>query len=128
MVKLLDYLGLRHIDDQDHLMFSGDIFADRDNIFVYDNRGYNIPKLSPASNQFMITEELLYNAEITDQELSLLAQEHREIENMANPDQSALDLNREKINVQTRKLADLEKQIECVGEPRDLAGLLSIIS
>ena len=119
------YLGLRHIDDPTHLMHSDSLFDDRDGIFTYDDRGYDIPKIPLADNRFMITGELLNTAELTNQELSQAVQEYRNMENTDNPDQQALDSTKERITALTSQLTDLEKQIECIGEPQDIAGLLS---
>ena len=73
----------------------------------------------------MITEELLNTAELTNQELSKAVQEYRNVENTDNPDQQVLDSSKERITSLTSQLTDLEKQIECVGEPQDITNLLS---
>ncbi len=119
------YLGLRHIDDPNHLMYSDSLFGKSDDIFTYDNRGYDIPKIPLADNRFMITDELLNKVKSANQELSIVIQERRNIENMDNPDQQVLDSNKERINSLTRQLADLEKQVECVGESQKITNLLS---
>ena len=119
------YLGLRHINDPTHLMHSDSPFSDRDGIFTYDDMGYDIPKIPLADNRFMITEELLNTAELTNQELSKAVQEYRNMENTGNPDQQVLDSSKERITSLTSQLTDLEKQIECVGEPQDITNLLS---
>ena len=119
------YLDLRHINDPTHLMHSDSPFSDRDDIFTYDDRGYDIPKIPLADNRFIITEELLSTAELTNQELSKAVQEYRNMENTDNPDQQVLDSSKERITSLTSQLTDLEKQIECVGGPQDIANLLS---
>ena len=113
--ELGHYLGLRHIDEQDSLMYASGFFGDADNIFTYNDRQYNIPKIDRAENRFMATDVILSDIKIANQKLDALAEERSNIKNN-NPDQSLLASNKNKINVLTQQITDLNKQAACIGE------------
>ena len=123
------YLGLRHIDEADNLMHSGVFLDDADNIFTHNNRGYNIPEITRAEYQFMVTEVILEENKMLGQKLAVAVQEREKILDSNNPDTFALDSNKEEINSLTRQIADLDKQAMCVGETAgELDKLLKLLA
>ena len=123
------YLGLRHIDDPNNLMYADGFLDDMtDDIFSYQRQGYTIPTIAKADHKFIITENLLQQIQQIKNELATAMEERANLKNTDSVNRSMLDSNKEKINLLTQNMAILEDQMQCIGESETLWNILSKIS
>ena len=102
------YLGLRHIDDKSHLMYSGEFF-NVDSSKIYDDLNLGIPHLKKPDN---VTEDgLAIQTQIDklDSELKQISLQRQELKNIGND----LDDNTNSYNNLIQKIQELEKQLVC---------------
>jgi len=109
--ELGHYLGLRHIDDRDHLMYSGGLF-DVDSASIYDSRGYVVPEITDPEIKTRRGQAILLQVDATEKELQTTYAERHDIKEDA--DGPELELNTKRYNEASQRLDDLRKEIECV--------------
>ena len=114
------YLGLRHVNYDGHLMYSGELF-NVDPIDVYDNRGYNIPKVNKPEVLTIHGQSIQLQIESVNDKIDQVAVERQNIKNAYEDDpdgtwQLALEDNTEAYNTLALQLEDLEEQIRCMGD------------
>ncbi len=106
------YLGLRHIDEEDHLMYSGEFF-DVDTISTFDNRGYTIPDVTAPDILTQQGQEILVNIESVKKDLHEIVLARQQLkEQEANQD--LLASNTKKHNETVLLLDSLDDDISCV--------------
>ncbi len=106
------YLGLRHIDDEDHLMYSGEFF-DVDTVSTYDNRGYSVPDIAKPTLRTQHGQDILLQIESAKKILLEIILEREDLKT-GTADQDLLLLNTERHNEVVRLLDSLDDDLECV--------------
>lgn len=106
------YLGLRHIDDRDHLMYSGE-FVGVDSVFVYDSRGYVVPQVPKPEIMTQNGLDVMVQIGLAEEILQDIQTKRQEIR--ADPSNSGdLKSNTERYNEVARQIDGLNKELECV--------------
>lgn len=116
--ELGHYLGLRHINLSDHLMFSGDLFERADDIFTYNTHGYAVPTVDRTKHEFVAIENLMAEASAINEELDMLAQRNAELKSQN--DAAGLEDNKKKINEITEQRAGIDRQVTCIDQKMTL--------
>ena len=103
------YLGLRHIDDESHLMYSGGFF-NVDAARVYGDLNLSIPHLEPPD--VATTSGLVIQSQIDalNLELEEVSMQRQELKNVG----EVLDDNTDIHNDLVQKIQELEDQLACV--------------
>ena len=104
------YLGLRHVDDKTHLMYSGDLF-DVDSVRVYDDRNFGIPHVEKPEISTVAGIEIQSKIDLLDEELEQVSVQRQELKNMLDSD--ALDANTNTYNDLIQRIQDLKDQLVC---------------
>ena len=105
------YLGLRHVDDKTHLMYSGEFF-DVDSIRVYDDRNLVIPHVERPEIATVAGIEIQSKIDLLNEELVQVSLQRQELKNAAGT--KALDANTNMYNDLVQRIQDLEDQLVCV--------------
>ena len=103
------YLGLRHVDDESHLMYSGEFF-NVDSARVYDDLNLGIPYLERP--EIATDAGLVIQAQIDelDSDLDQVSSQRQELKNAS----GNLDDNTIMHNNLVQKIQELEDQLACV--------------
>ncbi len=110
------YLGLRHTDDMEHLMYSGEFF-NVDPLEIYDNKGYSIPIIRMPDILSMQGQSMQEQISKMHERLEVIAAERQSIRSMHGDSAGAellLDQNTRQYNDLASQLHDLEDRLECV--------------
>ena len=105
------YLGLRHIDDESHLMYSSEFF-DVDSTRVYDNLNIGIPHLKLPKIATVAGVETQLDIDLFNAELEYLSSQRQELKN--SNDAEALDKNTKSYNAMVERIQELEDHLACV--------------
>ncbi len=116
--ELGHYLGLRHINNRDHLMHSDEFFG-VDSILVYDEQGYVIPKISEPKVRTLVAQTITEQIDLINHELDQIVAERLDIktklvDNESDTLQIALQSNSKKYNKLAQQLEEFDKQISCL--------------
>lgn len=103
------YLGLRHVDDKGHLMYSGELF-DVDAASVYDDRGYDVPSVDKPTVRTQHGQEILAQVESVEQDLHKIVAEREELRSGTG---QGLQSNTMRYNEAVLLLDSLENDLEC---------------
>ena len=105
------YLGLRHVDDKTHLMYSGEFF-DVDSIRVYDDRNLGIPHIERPEISTVAGVKVQAEIDLLNEELEQVSVQRQSLKNTA--DTEALDVNTNTYNGLVQRIQDLKDQLACV--------------
>ena len=105
------YLGLRHVDDKTHLMYSGEFF-DVDSIRVYDDRNLGIPHVERPEISTVAGVKVQADIDLLNEELEQVSAQRQSLKNTA--DTEALDANTNTYNGLAQRIQDLKDQLACV--------------
>ena len=105
------YLGLRHVDDKSHLMYSGELF-NVDSAQVYDDMGLDIPHMERPEIATVAGQEIQSEIDLLNEDLEQVSLQRQELKNA--PDGEALDDNTNLYNDLTQQIQELEDQLTCV--------------
>ena len=105
------YLGLRHVDDKMHLMYSGEFF-DVDSIRVYDDRNLGIPHVERPEISTVAGVKVQAEIDLLNEELEQVSVQRQSLKNTA--DTEALDANTNTYNGLVQRIQDLKDQLACV--------------
>ena len=109
------YLGLRHVDDKTHLMYSGDLF-DVDSVRVYDDRNLGIPYVERPEIVTVTGIGIQSEIDLLDEELEQVSVQRQELKNAYGDDvsQQALDHNTNLYNDLVQQIQELEDKLACM--------------
>ena len=112
--ELGHYLGLRHIDDKNHLMYSEELF-NVDSAQVYDNRNLGIPHVEQPEIMTLAGMETQSKIDQLNKELEQVSLQRQELK-VQNDEvsQDVLDDNTKMYNDLVQRIQELENQLECV--------------
>lgn len=102
------YLGLRHIDDKDHLMYSEELF-NVDAARVYDNLNLNIPRLERPDIATTAGLEIQHEIDMLNAELERVQMQRQELRDAG----VSLDDNTAAHNDLVQKIQELEDRLLC---------------
>ena len=105
------YLGLRHVDDKTHLMYSGDLF-DVDSIRMYDDRNLGIPHVERPEISTVAGMRVQAEIDLLKDDLEQVSAQRQSLKNTV--DTEALDVNTNTYNDLAQRIQDLEDQLVCV--------------
>lgn len=116
------YLGLRHIDDETHLMYSDELF-NVDSASVYDDQGYNIPELAKPTVISDKGKSIQSQIDMVNEEVERVLHERQIIksahgEESSSAWESALQDNTLAHNALVAELDELGKDLDCLGNTR----------
>ena len=103
------YLGLRHIDDKNHLMYSGE-FYNVDSVDVYDNLSLGIPSLKRPDVATIEGVEIKSKIDSLNAELELTSAKRQDLKNSG----ASLNQNTRYYNYLVSQIDNLEDQLSCV--------------
>lgn len=106
------YLGLRHIDDEDHLMYSAELF-DVDTTSTYDSHRYAVPDIVRPTIKTQHGQDILLQIESVNNDLQEIILERETLKNKM-ADHGQLIPNTKQYNEKTRMLDSLDDDLECV--------------
>lgn len=107
------YLDLRHIDEEGHLMYSGELF-DVDVADTYDDHGYAIPDIAEPQIKTQRGNILLQQLESVEGEMREISAEREKIRSENPDDRDALRSNTVRYNEAAQVLDSLKDEIDCV--------------
>ena len=109
------YLGLRHVDDKMHLMYSGDLF-DVDSVRVYDDRNLGIPYVERPEIATVTGIGIQSEIDLLNEELEQVSVQRQELKNAYGDDvsQQALDHNTNLYNDLVQQIQELKDKLACV--------------
>ena len=110
--ELGHYLGLRHNDDKDHLMYSADLF-NVDSISTYDDRMYVIPVIDRPVIKTQHGQDILLQIESTEKSLQDIITMREKLKDDVG-DQDLLNSNTERYNETVNLLNSFEDELKCV--------------
>ena len=105
------YLGLRHVDDKTHLMYSGEFF-DVDSIRVYDDLNLGIPYVERPEISTVAGVKVQADIDLLNEELEQVSVQRQSLKDTA--DTEALDVNTNTYNGLVQRIQDLKDQLACV--------------
>ncbi len=109
MHELGHYLGLRHVDDESHLMYSG-AWIDVDSAQVYDDLGLGIPHLEQPEIATVAGIEVQAQIDALNADLEDVSLQRQGLRDAG----KSLDDNTDKYNVLTQRIQEMEDQLTCV--------------
>ena len=109
--EIWHYLGLRHVDDKMHLMYSGEFF-DVDSIRVYDDRNLGIPYVERPEISTVAGVKVQAEIDLLNEELEQVSAQRQSLKDTA--DTEALDANTNTYNGLAQRIQDLKDQLTCV--------------
>ena len=107
--ELGHYLGLRHVDNKNHLMYSGDFF-NVDEVQVYDDLGLNIPHLKIPEIATVAGLEIQFQIDDLNEELDRVSMQRQDLKNSGN----SLDANTARYNELVSQIQELKDMLTCV--------------
>ena len=107
------YLGLRHIDDKLHLMYSGEL-VNVDSARVYDNKNLGIPNMERPEIMTVDGLEIQSQIDVLDRDLTHVFLQRQELKSADNVSQQVLDDATDKYNTLAQSILELENQLICV--------------
>ena len=105
------YLGLRHVDDKSHLMYSGELF-NVDSAQVYDDLDLDIPHMERPEIATVAGQEIQSEIDLLNENLEQVSLQRQELKNAL--DGETLDDNTNLHNDLTQQIQELEDQLTCV--------------
>ena len=110
--ELGHYLGLRHIDEEGHLMYSGELF-DVDTMSTFDSRGYTIPDVTAPDILTQQGQEILVQIESVKKDLHEIVLVRQQLKEQG-ANQELLASNTKEHNETVLLLDSLDDDISCV--------------
>ena len=113
------YLGLRHIDEEEHLMHSGELF-DVDTASTYDDQGYTVPDIADPKIRTQQGQDMLLQIESAKKDLQEIILEREKLR-AGSQDPELLLSNTARYNEIAGLVNSLEEDLGCA----ELAGSLT---
>ena len=107
--ELGHYLGLRHVDDKSHLMYSGALF-NVDSTQVYDDLNLGIPHLERPEIATVAGIDVQSQIDALNADLEDVSLQRQELRDAG----KSLDDNTDRHNVLYQRIQEMENQLECV--------------